>query len=50
MTAGKTAKEALADIVAGSALRKGDAGSIDLQQYQPQHQCPKGTPIAITAY
>jgi small GTP-binding protein len=27
----------------GPALRKGDACRFDLQQHQPQHQCPKGT-------
>lgn len=26
----------------GSALRQGDAGGTDLQQHQPQHQCPEG--------
>jgi hypothetical protein len=36
-----------ADNTLGSALRKGDARSTDLQQHQPQHQCAKSTSIPV---
>lgn len=37
----------LANKAIGSAFCKGNARSIDLQQHQSQHQCPKGMPITI---
>jgi GTP-binding protein of the ras superfamily involved in termination of M-phase len=40
----------LADNSPGSAICKGNARSVDLQQYQPQHQCPEGTPITLTPH
>lgn len=34
----------------GQTIRKGHEGELDLQQYEPQHQCPEGEiscPVAI---